>query len=137
MSKSFFVGLGSLALLFVASSSVTAQVRISEIMYHPSSENPAEEYLELVNISATNVALAGWRIAGGVEYAFGALTLSPGGYLVVAADTARFAARYPGVTNVVGGWVGTLSNSRDTVRLENPAGKNVDSDSGSRFGVRP
>ncbi len=127
MSKSFFVGLGSLVLLFVASSSVTAQVRISEIMYHPSSENPAEEYLELVNTSATNVSLAGWRIVGGLEYAFGAPTLGPGGYLVVAADTARFAARYPGVTNVVGGWVGTLSNSRDTVRLENPAGKNVDS----------
>ena len=40
------------------------------------------------------------------------------GHMVVAADPAAFAAKYPGVTNVLGGWSGRLSNTGDAIELE-------------------
>jgi hypothetical protein len=44
----------------------------------------------------------------------------------VAADLAAFQAKYPGVTNAVGGWAGRLSNREDEVRLRNALGQEVD-----------
>ena len=119
--------LRTLAFLLAASLPTFAQVRVSEILYHPASESPAEEFVELLNTSPTNVVLSGWRITGGIDFAFGIETIPAGGCLVVAADLARFQSKYPGVTNVTGNWLGTLSNSRNTVRVENAAGKTVDS----------
>jgi hypothetical protein len=86
-------------------------VIISEIMYHPSSENPREEYIELLNTGATTAALNGWRFKSGVQFTFTNVTILPGAYLVVAADLAVFRSKYPTVNNVVGGWLGRLSNS--------------------------
>jgi hypothetical protein len=42
----------------------SAQVRVTEIMYHPASENPAEEFIELRNAAATNLNLGGWHHPG-------------------------------------------------------------------------
>ena len=39
--------------------SARADVVISEIMYHPQSENPLEEYIELHNPDATAAPIAG------------------------------------------------------------------------------
>jgi hypothetical protein len=104
-----------------------AQVRINEIMYHPASELNTEEYIELVNSGPTNVNLASWRFSKGVQFTFPGITISNGAYLVVAADVATFTNKYPGVRNVVGGWVGRLSNSRNVVNLDDAASNNVDS----------
>src|SRR5882757_8634855 len=75
-------------------------VVINEIMYHPSSENIAEEYIELFNSGLTNVNLAGWQFTKGVQFTFPNVALVPGKYLVVAAEVATFTNKYPGVTNV-------------------------------------
>jgi len=101
-------------------------VVINEIMYHPSSERTDEEYLELLNIGTRNVDLTGWQLKRGVDFTFPNRTLAPGAYLVVAADVAAFAQRYPLVTPVVGGWEGRLSNSGETLVLVNAAGEKVD-----------
>ncbi len=101
-------------------------VMISEIMYHPASENDLEEYIELYNPTATAVDLTGWQFVDGVSFTFPAATIDPGGYLVVAADTTAFAAVYPGVGEVVGGWTGRLSNASETIRLADAAGQTVD-----------
>ena len=96
-------------------------------MYHPSSENVLEEYVELLNLEATNVNLSGWRLTKGAKFTFAPNTLlSPGGYLVVAANHAAFSAKYPAVTNVVGDWVGILSNTREQIQLEDAAGNLID-----------
>src|SRR5262249_1775728 len=84
---------------------------INEIMYHPlqpalGPEPLGEEYIELYNIAPTNVNLAGWHFNKGVGFVLPNLTLAPGGYLVVSADTNAFHARYPTVNNVVGNWTG-------------------------------
>ena len=44
------------------------QVVINEILYHPQSENPLEEFIELYNRGTNAVNLSGWRFAGGVSF---------------------------------------------------------------------
>ncbi len=105
---------------FLAALAVTAraEVVINELMYHPSSENPAEEYVELFNSGAAPVALTGWQFTSGVTFTFPNVSVPAGGYLVVAANAAAFSAKYPAVTNFVAGWTGQLSNSSNNVVLK-------------------
>jgi spore coat protein CotH len=61
----------------------SAQVVISEVHYHPASDNPAEEFIELVNVGTAQVALDDWCIPE-ANRCFGAGdALAPGGVLVV------------------------------------------------------
>lgn len=99
---------------------------INEIMYHPSSENPLEEYIELFNQGASAINVNGWRFADGVEFVFPNVTIPAGSYLVVAADTNAFGAKYPAVQNVIGNWTGSLSNSREDIELQDASGDEVD-----------
>ncbi|MCA9215621.1 MAG: lamin tail domain-containing protein, partial [Planctomycetales bacterium] len=73
------------------------QVVISELMYHPSSEIDAEEFIELRNNGAAAVDVTGWQFNKGVDFVFPAASIPAVGYLVVAADLAAFSAKYPGV----------------------------------------
>ncbi len=101
-------------------------VVINEIMYHPISENPLEEYIELRNVTASPINLAGWRFTRGIDFAFPVATIPAFGFVVVAADLATFQAKYPGVTNVLGNWVGRLSNIDEDVEIEDATGTRVD-----------
>lgn len=107
-----------------------ADIVISEIMYHPASENTAEEYIELHNTGAVAVDLSGWRLTSGVELQLPAGTqLAAGASLAVVADPAAFHALYPSVTAYLatGGWAGQLSNSGEKVTLQDAYGTVVDS----------
>jgi hypothetical protein len=110
--------------------SAAGDVVINEIMYHPfhtaaQAEDTGQEWVELFNRGTNNVSLNGWRLTKGVEFTFTNLTLPPGGYVVVAASRTNFLARHPGVTNVVGNWVGRLSNTDNDLRLLNGLGEEV------------
>lgn len=105
---------------------LAADVVISEIMYHPQSENPLDEFIELYNRGDEAANLLGMQFTDGVEFTLGELTLSAGSYLVVAADLARFQANHPGVTNVVGGWTGELSNTSEKIELADSTGLLID-----------
>src|SRR5213596_1574613 len=92
---------------------LSQQVVINEIMYHPlqpqfAAEPVGEEFIELFNRGTTNVNLTGWHFSKGLAYTFGNVSLAPGGYLVVSPNLAAFAAKHPGVANVVGNWSGML-----------------------------
>ncbi|MBN2272145.1 MAG: lamin tail domain-containing protein, partial [Sedimentisphaerales bacterium] len=108
------------------------KVVINEIMYHPghainTPENIAEEYIELYNNGEESVALQGWRFTNGIDYTItDDVIIGVGGYYVIAADVNAFKAKYPAVTNVVGGWTGHLSNSGETVELVDNTGVLVD-----------
>lgn len=102
-------------------------VILSEIMYHPASENVLEEYIELYNKGAGAVNLAAWRFTAGVQFTFPSVSIPAGGYLVVAADLATFTNKYPGVSNVIGNWVGLLSNAGEDIDLDDALGRRVDS----------
>lgn len=113
--------------IFSALTCLHAQVRVTELMYHPASENPAEEFVELQNLAPTNVNLAGWKFTKGIGFTFSnSVTLPAGGFLVVAADTGAFAAKYPGVTNFVGNWSGRLNNSDESLELTDASGNTVE-----------
>lgn len=103
----------------------SGNIVISEIMFHPSSELVADEWIELRNRGTNVVNLAGWKLNRAIDFVFPNVNLPVGGYLVVAANVAAFNAKYPGVTSVVGGWLGRLSNSRDEIELEDPSGNQV------------
>jgi len=109
------------------------QVLINEIMYHPyhdilagQAEDIGEEYIELYNGSDFAVNLKDWRFTDGVDFTFPSVVIGSGGYLVVAANEAVFSAKYPGVTNVVGGWTGKLSNSGEAIELINEKGVRIE-----------
>jgi hypothetical protein len=105
---------------------MAADVVVNEIMYQASSKSEADEWIELHNRGDAPANLENWRLAAGVGHTFAARTLNPGQYLVVAANLAAFQAKYPAVTNVVGGWTGRLSNSQEEIRLEDAGGNRVD-----------
>ena len=100
---------------------------ISEVMYHPISHDPNEEWIELYNRSDAAIDLTGYRLTSGVDFLFPeATTIEPGGYLVVAANFDAFNTLHPNVSNVVGGWTGQLSNSGERIRLRNEVDTIID-----------
>lgn len=113
---------------------LAADVIVNEIMYHPSSGDVGQEYIELYNRATgpagTDTAnLIGWKFDSGVDFTFTNGTLAPGQYLVVAADLAKFSAKYPAVNPsiVFGPWTGSLSNNHETIELVDATGAVVDS----------
>lgn len=118
---------GEWSYLYQPQAAFEGQVVINEIMYHPASENSAEEFIELHNTTSQSISLAGWRFTRGVDYNFTNEVLPARGYLVVAADLATFRAKYPAVTNVVGNWTGRLSNNGEEILLRDACGNVVDS----------
>lgn len=137
------VVLGALAL----SPAASAQVVINEIHYHPvelpnfdangnptfsGSGSPADltddqhEFVEIRNAGAASADLSGWKLSGGLDFTAPAgVTLAAGGFLVVAKNPARIQAVY-GLAGVLGPFTGSLGNRGDTVRLEDRAGKVID-----------
>jgi hypothetical protein len=93
MKKYLKYFLGALALGFVASTA-SAQVVINEIMYHPLSDQSADEYVEIYNTGAGSVDISNWCFDG-INFCFpGASTIATGQYLVVAKDAAQFQSTY-------------------------------------------
>ncbi|MCZ6795539.1 MAG: lamin tail domain-containing protein [Planctomycetota bacterium] len=99
---------------------------ISEIHYHPYSDDDAEEFLELANIGDAPLDLSGFELTGGVDFVFPeATTLGVGEYLVVAKDPVRL-QEVQGISGVLGAYDGVLADSGETVRLRNAHGDVVD-----------
>src|SRR5688572_4475518 len=105
---------------------MAVDVVINEIMFNPGSRDAGDEYVELYNRGDAPANLAGWEFVRGISYNFPGGTLGAGQYLVVAANAAKFNALHPGVTNVVGGWTGRLSNGGERIELDDAAGVTVD-----------
>ena len=101
-------------------------VLITEIMYHPVSGNPAEEYIEIHNIGSGPVPLQGWQITSGIGYEFPAINILPGEYLVVAADPQIFSDTWDQEVNVIGPWSGQLSDRGERIRIKDALGEEVD-----------
>jgi hypothetical protein len=110
-------------LLLAVPGASAAGVLINEIMYHPSSGNPKESYVELHNTGPASVNISGWRFTEGFAYTLPANTwLGAGAYLVIAADGDAFSAKHPGTLNVLAGWPAPMKSH---LRLENTQGQAV------------
>ena len=104
----------------------TTDVVINEIMYNPPSGQTDGEYIELFNRGGMAVDLSDWRFAEGIEFLFPTGTMiQPGGYLVVAANTARQRAVYGNVP-MIGPFDGRLDRNGEVIRLVDPWGNLAD-----------
>src|SRR5688572_23001686 len=87
-----FEHLASLCVLLLAAvlpARADSVVVFNEIMFHPATNEPEMEWLELHNQNAVDMDLGGWRLTGGVDYNFSNGTIiRGGGYLVVAISPA-------------------------------------------------
>ena len=112
-------------LLLALATASRADLLITEINYRPGTtvvEATNAEFIEIYNTGGVAVALEGWQFTKGVSFTFPEASSVPaGGYIVVAANVAAFQAAYPAVTNVVGGWTGSLGNSGEKIELSNLA----------------
>ncbi|MBN8249194.1 MAG: lamin tail domain-containing protein, partial [Verrucomicrobia bacterium] len=96
---------------------------ISEVMYHPISEDENDEYLELYNRGTEPIALGGWQFTDGIDCRIpDGVVLPAGGFLVVARDPARLRVAHPGLaaTAVVGPFSGSLSDRGERIALGRP-----------------
>ena len=100
----------------------------NEIMFHPISGLAEDEYLEFFNRTPDPVNLAGWQVAGGINFTFpeGA-SIPSSGYFVIAKDVARLRQSHPhlNVANSIGNYEGKLSDSGKSLQLLRPAGWQV------------
>src|SRR5205823_2035446 len=101
-------------------------VVFNEIMYHPATNEPVLEWIELYDQNSVDVDLSGWQIAGGISYVFpDGTVIHARGYLVVAISPATLMAR-TGQTNVVGPFSGRLSNNGDRLELRDQNNRLMD-----------
>lgn len=101
-------------------------VVFNEVQYHPASDDPKEEWIELYNQMTVDVDLSHWTLTGGIHYEFPAGTvLTTGSYLVVAADPGTMKSK-TGVENAWGPWTGKINNAGDTITLRNHNGRLMD-----------
>lgn len=112
-------------------------LRLTELMYHPRNPDPAQthwtaadfEFIELRNTGTATLGLDGLRFTDGITFDFtlGAVrTMAPGSFVLVVANRAAFAARYPAVpaTCIAGEFMAlanwpaqTLADDGERVRL--------------------
>lgn len=114
------------AVLLSCLSSAQARVVINEIMYHPIGEPERGEYIELYNAGSTAINLRNYAFTDGIYYTFTESTiLGPDEYIVLAKDAEYIRLTY-GISNVVGDFLGRLSNSGERLLLEDNLGRVVD-----------
>src|SRR5206468_6758279 len=95
----------------------------NEIMYHPASNEPTNEWVEFRNLLAVDLDISDWTVGGGIQYTFASNTIVRGnGFLVLSIAPAALRAA-TGLTNVVGPFSGRLSNNGDTLELRNNSGR--------------
>jgi hypothetical protein len=104
---------------------------ITEIMFHPlppPADNPNSssefEFIELKNAGTETINLVGYRLSGGIDFMFtpsaGMTNLPPGGRLVLVNNLTAFRARYPGINNLGGEYLGSLGNRSNQLVLTGP-----------------
>ncbi len=102
-------------------------IMVTEVMYHPlgssaTSEDEALEFIELYNDRSVSEDLSKWAFTNGIDYVFEPNTiLGPKQYIVVAYDPNALKAA-SGISNVVGPYMGRLSNGGERVELSNANG---------------
>ncbi|MDC3255373.1 lamin tail domain-containing protein [bacterium] len=109
---------------------------ISEIMYHPQTDG-SSEYIELTNISDSNVVLydelknEGWRVTQGITFDFPVdppVTVAPGEFIILVRNLSAFDPQFsvPDGTQVFQWTGGGLSNGGERIEISSPG--DTDSD---------
>lgn len=101
-------------------------VVFNEIMYHPATNEPGMEWVELRNQLAVDVDISGWSLGGAIQYTFPSNTIVPGGGFVVVALSPQTLGAVLGTTNLFGPFTGRLGNNGDRLELRNNSGRLMD-----------
>lgn len=92
-----------------------------ELLVNPSFRNEDFEFVEMRNLAAHPVELAGLAVVDGIRFDFSphiSRVLEPGAYVVMAKNIEAFGVRYPEVPAlVVGGYDGNLSNGGEVLAI--------------------
>ncbi|MBN1508708.1 MAG: CotH kinase family protein [Sedimentisphaerales bacterium] len=102
---------------------VMESLRISEIMYHP--PEPNDEFVELVNTGAESIDLSMVHFAGGIDFVFPGLLLTPGEHTLVVRDVQAFTDRYGPGLNIAGQYEGALANEGERITLRDAIGRTI------------
>ncbi|MBI4602697.1 MAG: CotH kinase family protein [Planctomycetes bacterium] len=113
--------------LVAAPAASRGTVVISEVHYNPP-QGAALEFVELQNLDAQPVPIAGWRFSDGIQFIFpeGAV-IDGNGFVVVCQNREVLSARFglpPAAVH--GDYVGSLDNGGETIVLEDSSGVVVD-----------
>lgn len=104
----------------------TLQLKITELNYKSFPEADAGDWIELYNHDETSIQLKGWTVRDDnfeQAYTFAEeVVLSPGAFLILAADTGAFRRYYPLVDQVVGPMPFGLNQDGERLIIENPYG---------------
>ena len=120
----------------VTASAAQSSLRITEIMYHPpvftadTFDREEYEYIELKNIGASPLNLAGVHFSEGVLFNFtgsSITTLAAGEKVLVVRNTNAFTQRYgaPAAARVAGVYIGNLDNSGERLRLDDASNEKI------------
>ncbi len=103
-------------------------VAINEIYYHPALDRDAElEFVELVNTTDAAIDLDGYCFSQGLGFCFAeGDVLAPRAFVVVARNAEALREHFR-IDNVVGDFIGQLSNDGERITLIDPEGRLVDS----------
>ena len=108
---------------------VSQDLRITEIMYHPDElapGNPDAEFVELQNVGTQIINLVNTRFTEGIHFTFPQMFLNPGDHAIVVKDQAAFAGQYPTFAGIIAGeYAGSLGNDGERIRLEDPSGATI------------
>lgn len=130
------------ALFLVNDPATSLSLTLSELNYNPAPPTATElaalpavvkddfEFIELTNVSKTSIDLAGVQFNQGITYAFNSdplntsiLTLDPGARCLLVRNKAAFELRYGTGLPIAGVYQGTLSNSGETIKALDAAGR--------------
>ena len=115
--KKFLLSLPIFAACAAPQLRADAVVTFNEVMYHPSTNEAAMEWVELRNLLAMDVDISEWSISGAINYTFPQNTVIRGrGYLVVAISPATLMAN-TGLSGGVGPFTGRLGNNGEILTL--------------------
>ncbi len=104
---------------------VADSLRITEIMYNPSTD-PNSEFIELMNIGVESINLNQAELTKGVEFIFGSLEVAPGDRVVVVRNIDAFTAQYPDFSGVIAGeYSGSLDNGGERIKLIDVLGTEI------------
>lgn len=118
-----------------ASQPTNAVVQINGFEYRPASGNPLQEWLSITNANTYAVDISDWRLDGGVRFQFKGGTVIPArSALWVSPDVKAFRSRSVSPKGgerrlVVGPYEGNLSAWGESLLLQDPAGRLVNSNS--------
>ncbi len=103
---------------------------VTEIMYHPHSDDPSEdegdfEFIEIKNVASASLDLSGVSFTDGITFTFpNGSSIEPGEFIVLVKNETAFRMRYPTVS-IGGVYTGSLNNAGERVTLTHAAGGTI------------